>query len=124
MGKELNSEKVFVDALRDQEEFDPSLLASDQPLKKTPSSFVDGLFYLAIITSLIAIIYFSLSGKVFSPLIRAGQQGHWATLILRPSMLWALMGLIFLVFRTFLWFSYRPFPPASMDDAPPLTVII
>ncbi len=97
---------------------------SNQPLKKITSSFVDGLFYLAIIASLLFIIYFSLSGKVFNPLIKAGQQGHWAKLVLRPSMLWASMGMIFLIFRTFLWFSYRPFPPASMDDAPSLTVII
>ncbi len=124
MGGELNSERAVVRTLGDQEEFQPSLSVSNQPLKKITNSFVDGLFYLAIIASLLFIIYFSLSGKVFTPLIKAGQQGHWATLILRPSMLWALMGMIFLVFRTFLWISYRPFPPASMDDAPSLTVII
>ena len=124
MVREPNSEQAVIGALRDQEEFQPSLLMSNLPLKKNASSFVDGLFYLAIIASLLCIIYFSLSGKVFTPLIKAGQQGHWATLILRPSMLWALMGMIFLVFRTFLWISYRPFPPASMDDAPSLTVII
>lgn len=124
MVREPNREQAVIVALRDQEEFEPSLLMSNQPLKKNASSFVDGLFYLAIIASLLCIIYFSLFGKVFTPLIKAGQQGHWATLILRPSMLWALMGMIFLVFRTFLWISYRPFPPASMDDAPSLTVII
>ena len=124
MGRELRSEKTVVGTFRDQEEFQPSLLVSNQPLKKTAGSFVDGLFYLAIIASLLFIIYFSLSGKVFNPLIKAGQQGHWAKLVLRPSMLWASMGMIFLIFRTFLWFSYRPFPPASMDDAPSLTVII
>jgi hyaluronan synthase len=124
MGRELNSERAVVGTLRDPKESQPPVLVSTQPLKKTAGGLVDGLFYLAIIASLIVIIYFSLSGKVFSPLIKASQQGHWATLILRPSMLWALMGTIFLVFRTFLWFSYRPFPPASMDDSPSLTVII
>jgi hyaluronan synthase len=124
MVREPNTEKAVVVALRDQEESQPSLLVSDQPLKKTSNGLVDGLIYLAIIASLLFIIYLSLSGKVFNPLIKAGQQGHWAKLILRPSMLWAMMGMIFLIFRTFLWFSYRPFPPASMDDAPSLTVII
>lgn len=124
MIREPNTERAVFVTLRDQEESQPSLLVSNQPLKKTASGLVDGFFYLVIIASLIFIIYYSLSGKVFNPLIKAGQQGHWATLILRPSMLWALMGMIFLIFRTFLWFSYRPFPPASMDDAPSLTVII
>jgi hyaluronan synthase len=124
MIREPNSDRAVFVNHGDQEGSQPSLLVSHQPQKKAASGFVDGFLYLAIIASLIIIIYFSLSGKVFNPLIKAGQQGRWAALILRPSMLWALMGMIFLIFRTFLWFSYRPFQPVSVDDAPKLTVII
>jgi hyaluronan synthase len=45
-------------------------------------------------------------------------------LLARPSLLWASMGSLFIVFRTILWFHYRPFPSAAFDDAPPVTVII
>jgi hyaluronan synthase len=35
-----------------------------------------------------------------------------------------LMGTIFLAFRTILWLLYRPFPPATLANAPSLTIII
>ena len=45
-------------------------------------------------------------------------------MIVRPSILWASMGIVLLGFRTVLWFFYRPFSPAGPADAPFLTVII
>jgi len=49
---------------------------------------------------------------------------HWSRMIVRPSILWASMGIVLLGFRTVLWFFYRPFSPAEPADAPFLTVII
>lgn len=60
----------------------------------------------------------------FSPLVQAADEHHWMRFIVRPTMLWAIMGTILLGFRTILWIRYRPFASASYEDAPPLTVII
>jgi hyaluronan synthase len=61
---------------------------------------------------------------VFDPLVAAAEEHQWARFIVRPSILWAIMGTILLGFRTIFWFLYRPFPSASFEDAPSLTVII
>ncbi len=78
----------------------------------------------AIIIAFIFIFYSSITGNVFQPLIHSIVNLHWSRLIIRPSVLWAFMGILLLIFRTFLWFRYRPFPSADMAEAPFLTVII
>jgi hyaluronan synthase len=125
MNRNVKAEKVSIVGSPFQE--DPpgaGAIINLRPESKALTQLVDGLFYTVIIAGLVSIAYFSFSGKIFNPLIKVGQQAQWVKLILKPSILWALMGTIFLAFRTFLWFSYRPFPPASMDTAPSLTVII
>jgi len=77
-----------------------------------------------MIAGLLIIFYGSFAGNVFQPLIHAIRNAHWSKAIVRPSVLWGLVGSIFLAFRTMLWFRYRPFPPASHSDAPFLTAII
>ena len=94
------------------------------PATKAPADFIDILFYTAIVGALFSIVYFSLSGQVFIPLLNAAQQNQWSAFIVRPSILWAIMGTVFLIFRTFLWFSYRPFPTENPKTAPSLTVVI
>ena len=79
---------------------------------------------LLILLALAGILYAGVSGRVLQPLIRAAEAGRWSRLLARPGALWMLMGMIFLTFRTFLWLRYRPFPAATPDDAPPLSVII
>ncbi len=78
----------------------------------------------AIVGGLLGVLYFSLSGRVFLPLLHAIDGRHWLRMIARPSLIWLLVGTVFLVFRTFLWFRYRAFSPVSADTAPVLTVII
>ena len=90
----------------------------------SPQTPMDWFFCALIIAGLVVIFYGSLAGNVFQPLIYAIQKAHWSKALIRPSVLWGLLGSIFLAFRTILWFFYRPFPPASHDDAPFLTVII
>jgi hyaluronan synthase len=85
---------------------------------------MDWLFCGLIITGLLVIFYGSLVGNVFQPLIQAIQKEQWSRAIIRPSVLWGLLGSVFLAFRTILWFFYHPFPSATHEDAPSLTVII
>lgn len=78
----------------------------------------------AIVSGLFALIYLSVFGRMFQPLMHAAKTVYWSRLIVRPSLIWGTMGSLFLLFRTFLWFRYRPFPAADTADAPALTVII
>ena len=73
---------------------------------------------------LFAISFGGISGEVFKPLVVAVQESRWSRLVISPSILWAFMGTVFLLFRTVLWLIYRPFPDAVPVDAPSLTVII
>jgi hyaluronan synthase len=84
----------------------------------------DFLLRIMIIVGLGLIVVASIEGEVFAPLVDALARHDWTTLMIRPSVLWVAMGLALLVFRTGLWLRYRPFPSATMDDAPRLTVII
>jgi hyaluronan synthase len=79
---------------------------------------------LAIIISLIYISYASLTGGVFEPIYHAVSHAHWSMIVIRPSLLWVIMGIVLLTFRTILWFLYRPFAPVDFEDAPSLTVIV
>ena len=90
----------------------------------SPQTPMDWLFCGLIITGLLVIFYGSLVGNVFQPLIQAIQKEQWSRAIIRPSVLWGLLGSVFLAFRTILWFFYHPFPSATHEDAPSLTVII
>lgn len=90
----------------------------------SPQTPKDWIFCTLIIAGLVLIFYGSFTGNVFQPLIHTIQKDHWSKAIIRPSVLWGLVGSVFLAFRTILWFFYRPFPPAAHEDAPSLTVII
>jgi hyaluronan synthase len=79
---------------------------------------------LAIVFGLGLIIYGTVAGSVFNPLLRATDNSGWIHPLLRPSILWMTMGSLLLGFRTVLWFRYRPFAAAPLADAPRLTVII
>jgi len=78
----------------------------------------------AIVLGLALIFYNVLTGRMFRPLLVAAAHGGWSQVMLRPSLLWLVMGTLLLGFRTFLWFRYRPFAPATMLNAPSLTVVI
>lgn len=84
----------------------------------------DKVWCFAILLGLAFVVYVSVEGEVFQPLFESLQSGDLSEFILRPSLLWAAMGILFLVFRTLLWFQYRPAPPATANSAPRLTVVI
>ena len=77
-----------------------------------------------IVVAFGAILYSAATGRIFQPLIHAIVNLHWSKFIIRPSILWSIMGIMLLIFRTLLWFGYRPFPAADPAEAPFLTVII
>ncbi len=97
---------------------------SQGKFEERSQDFIDWLFGFLILGSLVFLVYTSVTGGLFSPLIQAVQTDSKMAFIVRPTLLWASMGSLFVVFRTILWFNYRTFPPALFDDAPPLTVII
>jgi hyaluronan synthase len=78
----------------------------------------------AILLGLALVLYFTFSGELFRPLREAITAGDWQASVLRPSLLWVAMGVLMLTIRTLLWFSYRPYPAATFDNAPLLTVVI
>jgi hyaluronan synthase len=85
---------------------------------------VEWLFRLAIVACLAAFFYAAFSGRVFQPLLGDIRACKWSRVFIRPSLIWGMMGLMLLSFRTLLWFRYRPFASAGAADAPHLTVII
>ena len=88
---------------------------------------IDGID-LVVCTVTIGVVlvacYFALAGNMFHPLFLSVAHSGSLRAVVRPSLLWAATGSLFLVFRTVLWFSYRPFPSATRENAPTLTVII
>ena len=77
-----------------------------------------------ILAGLVLVLYLTLNGELFRPAREAFAAGDFGGAILRPSLLWASMGLIMLSIRTLLWFGYRPAAPATYEDAPMMTVVI
>ncbi len=88
------------------------------------TDLVDSIIGLAIAAGLAVLVWVTFVTNAFLPVLQAAEGHLWATLIRRPSVLWAGMGTILLLLRTALWFRYRPARPATLADAPPLSVII
>jgi hyaluronan synthase len=86
--------------------------------------FWDQVLCAAVVAALGILVYEGIRGALFRPLMLETENLQWARLILRPAALWGIMGMALLGFRTILWFRYRSAPPATMDDAPSMTVII
>ena len=78
----------------------------------------------AMLAGLVFIFYWSIAGHVFQPVAHSIVSHHWSKVMIRPSMLWALLGFGLLTFRTVMWLRYRPFPSADEWEAPILTVVI
>lgn len=89
-----------------------------------PADFWDIVLRSAIVLGLGLIVYLCVAADVFQPLVNAVERQGWNEIVVRPSTLWMLMGSLLLVFRTYLWFRYRPQAPAGDAEAPLLTVVI
>lgn len=88
------------------------------------TNLTDWMLRGGILLGLALVVHVTVVGRLFQPLLRAGEVGAWARLIVRPSLLWAMMGVLLLIFRTVLWFLYRPSPAVRLEDAPSMSVII
>lgn len=79
---------------------------------------------VTILAGLGVLIVVSLQAQAFQPLVTVAEAHGIRADFLRPSFLWFTMGSMLLLFRTLLWFTYRPHPPATREDAPLMTVVI
>src|SRR5487761_451639 len=84
----------------------------------------DWILSAAIVAGFALLVYEVYHYAAFNPLVAAAEEHHWMRFIVRPTLLWTIMGTLLLGFRTIFWMRYRPFPAASFDKAPHLTVII
>ncbi|HET9181852.1 MAG TPA: glycosyltransferase [Candidatus Angelobacter sp.] len=84
----------------------------------------DRVLCAMVLAGLAMMIYGAVAGNWFRPVLLDAESSRWAHLVIRPAILWSLMGTVLLAFRTILWFRYRSAPSATMQDAPSLTVII
>jgi hyaluronan synthase len=97
---------------------------SARPASKALSAPWYWLVYAAILTGIVVLIHAHIHGVFLRPLVAAAEHHHWARFLIFPSMLWVVMGTLLLVFRTLVWMAYHPFASATLETAPPLTVII
>jgi hyaluronan synthase len=74
--------------------------------------------------ALVFYLYSFQSQKLLWQYLKLAGSQPWHKLILRPSLVWAYMGLGLLALRTLLWFTYRPYRSADVQSAPRLTVVI
>ncbi len=99
--------------------------ASEDPVRPRPSPDLWGLsMQVAIVIGLAVLVYSMLFERIVEPMLEAVHASSWAVALERPGFLWATMGTLLVVFRTLLWFRYRPFASATMESAPTMTVII
>lgn len=102
---------------------EPLLRATEIPQASAPETW-DLLLKLCIVLGLAVLALVSIEDQVFSPVVTMAQAHGIGADLYRPSILWFSMGFLLLLFRTCLWFAYRPHPPAAPDSAPAMTVII
>lgn len=89
-----------------------------------PRDLWDRLLVAAIFAGMLALAYAAYATPLLDPIFAIAGRGEWAQLATRPTVIWIAMGLLLLLMRTLLWLRYRPFPAASDEEAPVLTVII
>lgn len=103
--------------------YDTQILAAG-PRGSFPTDRWDFVLRATILLALLAIGYVSIASDVFEPLAKMIARHHWVGAIASPSLLWVAMGMTLMLFRTLLWYRYRPAAAATFDSAPSLTVIV
>jgi hyaluronan synthase len=98
--------------------------ASSAALPSSLSRFGEHLLRLAVVAGILLIAHATVVRQVLRLMVEEADASPWAKYVERPSVLWAAMGTLLLLFRTVLWFRYRPAPPSTMADAPTMTVVI
>lgn len=100
-------------------------IAIEAPIKEGRRvDLLDWIVCSATIAVVLIVLRTAVVNRLFHPLFfTLLHAGTWEAVV-QPGLLWGLTGTLFLVFRTILWFSYRPFPSSDHRNAPSLTVII
>jgi hyaluronan synthase len=111
-------------SLRSKQPFSSPKRGPESPDYAHQRDIVDWVVCWGTIAAILTLFYFSITGRVFQPLIGAIVRANFLTAVIRPSMLWSATGTLFLVLRTVLWLIYRPSRPATFEEAPSPTVII
>src|SRR6266404_3519940 len=88
------------------------------------SDLFDALLVIAIFAGMGALAWGAVATPLLAPLFEIVERGHWHLLWLRPLVIWVGMGLVLMLGRTVFWLCYRPFAPASADEAPMISVVI
>jgi len=70
------------------------------------------------------LLWTALATPLLQPLFEIAEREHWSALVVRPTVIWIVMGLLLMFARTVFWVRYREFAPAADHDAPMLTVVI
>jgi hyaluronan synthase len=102
---------------------EPRLHHAHFPPEFTPDGW-DAALKATILAGLAILAFVSVREQAFSSLYRLAEAHGISATLVRPSILWFLMGTTLLTFRTMLWFTYRPHAPATPKTAPRMTVVI
>lgn len=89
-----------------------------------PRDLWDAILIATIFGGILGLTYLAIATPLLDPLVAIAQRGEWSGLLLRPTIIWIAMGLVLMLMRTAFWVRYKPFAPATTDEAPALTVII
>jgi hyaluronan synthase len=90
-----------------------------EPQGKVPAWLAHVMVTLGVVT------IFAYDLHIILPrFVRFVDHHHAMRLFVYPSLLWMVMGALLLVFRTVVWFFYRPFPAVAADSAPFMTIVI
>lgn len=105
------------------EALDPAAAVPEARFGRAAVDPFDALLYAAVSVALLAVLAYDFTALVprFTDIVRQHEE---LRLFVYPSLLWLTMGAVLLVFRTLLWMFYRPFAPATLDQAPRLSVVI
>lgn len=119
-----SSESVLPEPVMVEQTDDDRLRQSEDVHGPETTDSWDRLLCIAVVAGLGLLIYESIRADWFGAFMLEAERYQWAGLIVRPAILWGVMGSILLGFRTVLWFLYQSAPPPAAADAPSLTVII
>lgn len=86
--------------------------------------FIDTLLIGGIFAGMALLAWAAFGTRLLAPLFEIVERGRWHLLWLRPMVIWIGMGLLLMLVRTLFWLRYRPFPTASAENAPLMTVVI
>jgi hyaluronan synthase len=94
----------------------------EQALRVQRKKIVFALLYAAIILSLV--VYVALNLQTIHEVILKSDKNPLLRFFLGPSLVWFGLVIVLMVFRTVVWFFYRPERSVALEEAPSLTVII